>query len=186
MSSPQGRPWSRLPFDPDAAPSTDEPSTRTRRLDDRSPRRSALRRGVGPVLAVSAGGVVGGGGRYLVDVALPMAQRAIPWSTLSVNVIGAFLLALLLVLMLDVWRPTAYVRVFLAVGALGSFTTFSTLIVEVDLLYAQGAAGVATTHLLASILGGLAATSAGLVIGRGVASRRRVADPQQTEEELCS
>ncbi len=54
------------------------------------------------------------------------------------NVVGAFLLAVLLILVLEVWPPTRYVLPFLAVGVLGSFTTFSTLMVDVDELFVDG------------------------------------------------
>jgi CrcB protein len=165
----------RLPFDPDLAIQRDEGP-----FDDRSRRgRSGFRRSVGPVVAVAVGGAVGGSARYGVDEMVPTRQGGFPWGTFAVNVGGAFLLALLLVLVLDVWRPTRYVSPLLAVGVLGSFTTFSTLMVDVDQLFADGDAIMAATYLVASITAGLASTSAGLVIGRGISTRRPAAVRQE-------
>lgn len=157
-----------LPFDPDLAVQSDE-----RPFDVRSRRRrSGFRRAVGPVLAVAAGGVVGGCARYGVDQLMP-TDGGFPWGTFVANVAGAFLLAVLLILVLEVWPPTRYVRPFLAVGVLGSFTTFSTLMVDVDQLFVDGNELTAGVYLAASITAGLASTSAGLVIARGMAARGR-------------
>ena len=167
----------RLPFDPDLAIQHDEGP-----FDDRSRRgRRRFRRSVGPVTAVAVGGVVGGCARYGVDQLVPTRQGGFPWGTFAVNVGGAFLLALLLILVLEVWRPTRYVSPLLAVGVLGSFTTFSTLMVDVDQLFADGDAMMAGTYLAASITAGLAATSAGLVIGRGISTRGPASAPQETK-----
>jgi fluoride exporter len=124
------------------------------------------------VLAVALGGALGGCARYGVDLLLPAAPQGFPWATFAANIGGAFGLALLLVLLLQVWPPVRHVRAFLAVGFLGSFTTFSTWMVELDRLVADGAAGVAAAYLAATLLGGVAATSLGLVLGHGVAARR--------------
>jgi fluoride exporter len=122
------------------------------------------------VLAVAAGGVVGGCGRYGLDLLVPTKAAGFPWPTFAANVAGSFCLALLLVLALEVWPPTRFVRPFLAVGVLGSFTTFSTWMVEFDRLLADGAHLVASVYMASSVLAGLAAASLGLVIGRGVSA----------------
>ncbi len=176
----------RLPLDPDVAEHRSATSTREGPFSDRSPGRGHLRQGLARVLAVSAGGAVGGCARYLVDMAAPTSRRGFPWSTLVVNVTGAFVLALLLILLFEVWRPMKYVREFLAVGVLGSFTTFSTLIVEVDLLYVHRSPAVATTYLLVTIFGGLAATAGGLVVGRGVVARQHSTGRQHREKQVDS
>ena len=166
----------RLPFDPDLAIQHDEGP-----FDDRSRRgRRRFRRSVGPVIAVAVGGVVGGCARYGVDQLVPTRQ-GFPWSTFAVNVGGAFLLALLVIPVLEVWRPTRYISPLLAVGVLGSFTTFSTLMVDVDQLFADGDAVMAGTYLMASITAGLASTSAGLVIGRGISTRAPASAPEETK-----
>ncbi len=108
------------------------------------------------VPAVAIGAVIGAGLRYIVVESTSLDQI---WSTLFVNLIGCFVLGLVLVhgerylrfapKLHKVWRP------FLATGFLGGFTTTSALAVQsVDLLQA----GKSSTALLlstVSLLGGL-------------------------------
>jgi fluoride exporter len=140
----------------------------------RAPRRRRWRqwlaRRVPILMAISLGGVLGGCGRYGVDLLVP-ASTGFPWATFAVNVTGAAGLGLLLVLVLEVWRPTRYVRPFLGLGLLGSMTTFSTWMVETDQLVASGAPLVALAYLMASLAAGLVATVMGMTTGRLVARR---------------
>jgi fluoride exporter len=122
------------------------------------------------LVAVALGGVLGGSARYGVDLLVP-ASTGFPWATFAVNVAGAACLGLLLVLVLELWRPTRYVRPFLGVGLLGSMTTFSTWMVETDRLIASGAPMVAMVYVLASVAAGLAATVLGMTAGRLVVRR---------------
>ncbi len=166
-----GRSATAPPVNPEVSPATHAPrpaeSPFARQPEARW--RRFLRR-LPAVLAVAAGGVVGGCGRYGLDLLVPTRATGFPWPTFAANVAGSFCLALLLVLVLEVWPPTRYVRPFLAVGLLGSFTTFSTWMVEFDQLLAHGAPMVAGAYLAASVLTGLAAASLGLVLGRGIAA----------------
>lgn len=115
------------------------------------------------LVAVLLGGVLGTGLRIGIDAALPHADAGFPWSTLLINVIGSFLLALLVA---RVW-PTApsWLRAGLGTGVLGSFTTFSALIVALLTLTQAGMALLALVYLLVSLLGGLGAALLGLRIG---------------------
>lgn len=122
--------------------------------------------------AVFVGGFVGGVARYGVTSAWPVPEAGWPWATFAVNTVGAFLLALLLVLLLEAWRVSVYVRPFLATGLLGAFTTFSAVATAVDLLVARDRAAVAAGYLVASVVAGLAATVLGLVLGRALAPVR--------------
>ena len=124
------------------------------------------------VPAVALGGALGGSARYGVDQLLPSTAREFPGATFAVNVTGSFVLALLLVLVLEVWPPTRHVRPFLAVGFLGSFTTFSTWMVEFDQMLADGATLLAVSYLAASVLSGVVAAVLGLLLGRRLATRR--------------
>ncbi|MPZ60321.1 MAG: CrcB family protein [Propionibacteriales bacterium] len=117
----------------------------------------------GAIGAVALGGALGGYARLGIDLVMPAESGQVPWATFTVNVSGAAVLALLLTLLLESWVPYRYLRPFLAVGFLGSFTTFSTWMLEVHALTADGHPAVAA---------GLAATSLGLVLGRGIVVRR--------------
>lgn len=102
----------RLPFDPDLAAGADVGSNENP-FESRASgisRSTRLRRNVGPVLAVAAGGAVGGSARHGVDRLMVTAEDGFPWGTFTVNITGAFALSLLLILVLEIWPPTRYVR----------------------------------------------------------------------------
>lgn len=150
------------PVDPDI-----EPDPRPRRKS-RWPRLQA-----GVVLAVFVGGFFGGLARYGLGEAFPASASQFPWTTFGINLSGAFLLALLLVLVLEVLPPTRFVRPALGTGFLGAFTTFSSLAVSTDQLAAHGHTGVAVLYAAGSLFGGLACAALGLVAGRSLRGGRR-------------
>jgi CrcB protein len=158
-----------LPVDPDIEDPNAPPPRRT---TSRWPRVAP-----GVVLAVFIGGVLGGLARYGIGLAAPPAKNAFPWDIFVINLSGAFALALLLVLVLEVFPPSHYVRPALGTGFLGAFTTFSSLATATDQLAAHGHPGLAVSYAAGSLFGGLAAASFGLVFGRAIgASRHRVRD----------
>jgi fluoride exporter len=166
-----------LPIDPDLEPVEDarhRPTPRRRTDRARGQRRPRLRSRLRlDVLAtIAAGGALGGGTRYLIEAAAGAPAGQFPWATFSINVSGAFVLALLLVFILDIWPPTRYVRPFAAIGFLGAFTTFSTWMVETADLIAKGRPHIAVAYLGGSLIAGLAAVSLGLVVGRSFLTRR--------------
>jgi fluoride exporter len=71
-----------------------------------------------------------------------------------------------LTLILERWPPSRYLRPFVAIGFLGAYTTFSTYMVETDVLLKVGQGGVALAYVLGSLVVGLAAVYVGIVIGR--------------------
>jgi CrcB protein len=85
------------------------------------------------------------------------------WNTVAINVIGSFLLGLLVTLGDAL---SSDVRLVLGVGFLGGFTTFSTFTVQVVIETDAGHAGTAAAYLLASIVAGLAAAVLGYILGR--------------------
>lgn len=114
------------------------------------------------VLAVAAGGALGTLLRHWLNVALaPSTPPAFPWVTLAINVSGAYLLGLIVTLVLDFWPPTRYARPFVAIGALGGFTTFCTFVVETVRLAEADLAGRAITYVVASLVLGAIAMWAG-------------------------
>ena len=123
--------------------------------------------------AVAAGGAVGALLRWGLSGALPTPAGGLGWSTAVVNLSGAFLLGLLLAGLAGTaarrggapaWHHLA--RLGLGTGVLGGWTTFSTLLVEVDRALDAGRPGVAATALLVSLVGGLALAAAGTAAGR--------------------
>jgi fluoride exporter len=151
---------SQLPIDPDI----DEPEDPSRlQPTSRWPRLAP-----GVLIAVFAGGVLGGAARYGIGRALPPAADGFPWDIFVINLSGAFALAVLLVLVLEVFPPTRYVRPALGTGFIGAFTTFSSLAVASDHLFAHGHPALAIVYTFGSLFGGLAAAVLGLVCGRAI------------------
>jgi CrcB protein len=117
------------------------------------------------VLYVAIGGAVGSAGRYLVDRAI--GERSFPVATLTVNLVGSFVLGLLVGWIGD--RVAPGVRLALFTGVLGGFTTFSTFALEASVLLRSGHGASALSYLIASIAGGVVLAFAGLVAGESLA-----------------
>jgi len=117
------------------------------------------------LLAVLVGGILGTGLRLGISAVL-LPDDPFPWATLLINVVGSFALA---VLVARVW-PTApaWLRAGLGTGVLGSFTTFSALVVSLLTMSRDGMVGLAALYLGVSLLGGLAAALLGLRLGSRV------------------
>jgi CrcB protein len=137
-------------------------------VDPDLPPRSVTWAAVGLVFG---GGVAGTAARYAVD------QAVGPWgvwpaATFLVNVVGAFLLGVLLESLVrrgpDVGTR---LRLLLGTGFLGAFTTYSALAVETDGLLRDGYASVAVGYAVATVVVGFVASTLGI----WVASRRRTA-----------
>jgi CrcB protein len=125
------------------------------------------------LLAVFVGGIVGTGARLLIDGAIPHADSGFPASTLIINVAGSAVLGFLVA---RVW-PTAapWVRAGVGTGILGSFTTFSAVMVALVTLTDGGRMLAAALYLALSLVLGFAAATAGLRLGAALASRTRAA-----------
>lgn len=87
-----------------------------------------------------------------------------PWATLTVNLAGSLLLGVLLTASPD--RMSADVRVALAVGFIGAFTTFSTFSYETMALVRSGRVPMALAYVTASLLLGLAGAVTGYRLGQ--------------------
>ncbi|MFN2518902.1 MAG: CrcB family protein [Jatrophihabitantaceae bacterium] len=124
------------------------------------------------LLAIFLGGCLGGWARYGATSTWPTRNWRFPWATLSVNVAGVFLLMLVVVATADI-VSSRYLRPLLGTGFCGAFTTFSSIAVTTDLLFAHHHPRTAIAYLAASIVAGLAAAAFGLVLGRAVAANRR-------------
>ncbi|WP_432477545.1 fluoride efflux transporter FluC [Nocardioides sp. GXQ0305] len=118
--------------------------------------------------AIAAGGALGSGGRELVERLVPVVG-GFPWPTFLVNVTGALLIGVLMVVVTDVVTGRPLLRPFLGVGLLGGWTTFSTYAVEARELLAAGALPTASAYVLGSLVVGLLATWAGILATRRLA-----------------
>jgi fluoride exporter len=138
-------------------------------MSDFAPLRVDLR----AIAAVAGGALIGGPLRYGVESLMPTDDRGFPWATLSVNVGGSFVLALLLVIIFESAWSAGYMREFAGVGLLGSFTTFSTWMAELRDQAARNDWAQLAAYLGASIVLGLTAAALGIAAGRVATTRRR-------------
>ncbi|MGF1451733.1 MAG: fluoride efflux transporter CrcB [Opitutales bacterium] len=112
------------------------------------------------LLAVAVGGALGAVSRVLLAVAL---KSAFPWATLLANLGGSFLIGA--VFGLEAARPGSLppaLRLGLASGFCGSFTTFSTFSQQTLALATQGQTGAALANAALNLAGCLVATALGL------------------------
>jgi len=110
--------------------------------------------------AIAAGGVVGSLARAALDAVLPAAANEIPWSTFVANVSGSLLLGALSSYLQIRAAPPA-LRLFVTVGLLGSYTTFSTFALQLNHLVGSGHLATAALYVGSSLVLGLAAATAG-------------------------
>lgn len=121
------------------------------------------------LLAVAAGGAVGAMARYAVYVlAGQLLGTAFPFGTLIVNIVGSFVMGVLVEGMALAWTVGPHLRLFLAVGILGAFTTFSTFSMDVAVLYERGQMVPAATYILVSVVCSIGALFAGLYAMRRI------------------
>lgn len=140
-----------------------------------TPRRSSVdrvtRQTLAEFAAVAAGGVVGTGLRWGLDVAVPHGPDGFPVSTVVTNVVGTFVLALLVS---TLWRRgiPVWLRAGLGPGLLGTYTTFSAITASTVTLSAAGEPLLAMVTVSVSVLGGILAGLAGFGIGHRIPAAR--------------
>ena len=118
------------------------------------------------LLVVMLAGSLGVGLRYALDATITSrAGDGFPWSTLVVNIAGAFALGIL-VGVLSGQPEGSLLRASVGIGLLGGFTTFSAFALETVTLVVDGLLARATIYLAATNVLGIGATVAGLALGR--------------------
>ena len=154
----------QVPIDPDLAPS--DPGEPVVGRSRRFPHRRYGRVEPGVLAVIAVGGMLGAAARFKLAEALPTKPDHFPWATLWTNLSGSFLLGFLLIVLLERFPPTRYVRPFMATGILGAFTTMSTYTVETALLVKHDHAAIAALYGVGSVLAGVFLAYAGIATAR--------------------
>jgi len=119
------------------------------------------------LVLVLVGGGLGSAARYLVSTWTgEHFGTAFPWGTLTVNLVGCFLIGLLATLADEAAAVGPEARVFLVVGVLGGFTTFSSFALDTLRLGEHDQAARAVVYVCISVGIGLLAAVAGIAVGR--------------------
>jgi CrcB protein len=124
-------------------------------------------------LLVFLGAGIGGALRHGVNVGCArMCGTAFPWGTLTVNVLGSFIMGVLAAWLAfkagEGWSQP--LRLFLTTGILGGFTTFSAFSLDAVLIWERGQVGLAVAYVAASVLLSIAGLVAGLGLVRAISA----------------
>ena len=118
-------------------------------------------------LVVGAGGFLGAIARYAVGVWIETFwRRDFPLATFLVNVSGCFILGFFLAIATERMNISPMMRLLVATGFVGAYTTFSTFEYETQRLTTTGAFGWALVNVLASVAVGFLAVRLGVQLGR--------------------
>lgn len=121
-------------------------------------------------LLVMAGGAIGAAARYhLGRLTTHLMGPGYPWGTLAANLFGGFAMGLLVGILARFIDGGEQIRLLVAVGVLGGFTTFSSFSLEVVLMIERGQTAAALTYITASVVGAVGMLALGLWVVRAVA-----------------
>ncbi len=121
-----------------------------------------------PIILVMSGGAIGAGLRYGLSRAVPFSSGGWPWPTFAANVLGGLAMGALAAWVLRGDNSAEPLRLFVGVGVLGGFTTFSAFSLEMAQMIERGQVGLAAGYAFASVLLALAALFAGMIAAKAV------------------
>jgi len=123
---------------------------------------------ISTVSLVALGGAIGAALRFLTGVGIfrMFGPQEFPIAIITVNVIGSFLMGVVVVVMAQ--RGLTHFSPFLMTGVLGGFTTFSAFSLETMTLIERGDIGQAALYVALSVGASVGALALGLMMARGV------------------
>jgi CrcB protein len=122
---------------------------------------------MGLFLAICLGGALGTAARYLLGVSVQAAfGPSFPVGTLTVNLVGSFLISMLMYLGADKGLISTPMRMVVCTGVLGGFTTYSSFNFETMRLWQQGSLGLAFLNLGLTVVGCVVMGGLGVFAGR--------------------
>lgn len=120
-----------------------------------------------PYVAVAAGGALGAVARYAsMRVATSVFGIGFPYGTLLVNIVGSLLMGLAVGLFAKQLAVSEEMRLLVAVGFLGSYTTFSAFSLDVITLFQRGETLQVAFYIMGSVTLSVLALVAGMMLSR--------------------
>lgn len=121
------------------------------------------------LLYVALGGAIGAGARYLcVQGVTRISGHGFPYGTMAVNIAGSFAMGLLIAWLASRSAGDNALRLFIATGVLGGFTTFSAFSLDFAVLFERGEMMAAFGYVAGSVALSIGALFAGLMLARAV------------------
>ena len=118
-------------------------------------------------LAVAIGGALGSMARYALSAwVFDVSSHKFPYATLTVNVIGSFVMGILFVIIVEKAALPAEMRSLLMIGFLGAFTTFSAFSLDALGLWQNGHVFLSLVYMLATVVLCLVAISSAIWLTR--------------------
>jgi CrcB protein len=118
---------------------------------------------------IALGGMLGALLRYVIkNIHIYNYKEVIPVDTLFINVSGSFLLAIILTIAYEVFQFHDDLRLGIATGFFGAYTTFGTLCKETVNLISEGHYYWAISYIALSVILGLAVAYLGVILGRKI------------------
>ncbi len=119
------------------------------------------------IVLVATGGAIGASIRHLVNLgSLRLLGSIFPWGTMAINIAGSLIMGLFIGWLARRSGISNELRLFVATGILGGFTTFSAFSLDFAVLWERGAQLPAMGYVMVSVFGSLVAIFGGLWLAR--------------------
>jgi CrcB protein len=119
------------------------------------------------IIIAGLGGFIGSACRFwLASVSYRLLGQDFPYGTMIVNILGCFLIGLLMSIFEERFLVSPNLRIFLTIGILGGFTTFSSFSFESLSLLREGNYFSGMSNILITLIGCLSATWIGTIFGK--------------------
>lgn len=119
------------------------------------------------ILAIASGGALGAVSRHLTNILFANAGMGLPWATLTVNIIGSFIMGLTISYLAHFDNNISQeVKALITTGFLGALTTFSTFSLDALSLMQKGEYIYAGLYILASVVTCLLSVLGGMIVMR--------------------